>query len=64
LATTEGSQPKCKKEYKKKCALFRIEAGAEKCLADATKRRLLTQSRVMRVAQCCNKTSYISYLIS
>jgi hypothetical protein len=36
LATTEGSEPKCKKEYKK-CALFRIEAGAEKCLADATK---------------------------
>jgi hypothetical protein len=39
------------KRIYKKCAMLRIEAGAEKCLADATKRRLLTQFRIIRVAQ-------------
>ena len=39
------------KRLLKKCALLRIDTGAEKCLADATKREHLTQFRVIRVAQ-------------
>jgi len=39
------------KRLLKKCALLRIDTGAEKCLAEATKRELLTQFRVIRVAQ-------------